>query len=172
MIPVSLRAGSYSDADGHSWLRPHPRSRNRTTLPFRPHSSDARSSRQCASRGGLLHCLSRAAGEQVGCQHYRSAARPKCHFDRSLRRRPHRMFSGGVLMNLRPMMFSSSIMLFGLRLPAGVILHGDTRVVLVVSLAVAVAVLKSALPKRIRSDGRVCRTGDDNCAGRNPTRRC
>ena len=59
------------------------------------------------------------------------------------------MFSGGVLMNLRPMMFSSSIMLFGPRLPAGVILHGDTRVVLVVSLAVAVAVLKSALPKRI-----------------------
>ena len=32
MIPVSLRAGSYSDADGHSWLRPHPRSRNRTTF--------------------------------------------------------------------------------------------------------------------------------------------
>jgi hypothetical protein len=24
MIPVLLRAGSYSDADGHSWLRPHP----------------------------------------------------------------------------------------------------------------------------------------------------
>ena len=82
------------------------------------------------------------------------------------------MFSGGVLMNLRPMMFSSSIMLFGLRLPAGVILHGDTRVVLVVSLAVAVAVLKSALPKGIRSDGRICRIGDDNFAERNPTRRC
>ena len=67
----------------------------------------------------------------------------------------HPMYSGGLLMILRPMMFSSSIMLFGPRLPAGVILHGDTRVVLVVSLAVAVAVLKSALPKRIRSDGRM-----------------
>jgi hypothetical protein len=44
--------------------------------------------RRCVSRGGLLHRLSRAAGEQMGCQHYRSAAGPECHFDRSPRHRP------------------------------------------------------------------------------------
>ena len=40
------------------------------------------------SRGGLLHRLSRAAGEQMGCQHYRSAAGPACDLDRTLRHRP------------------------------------------------------------------------------------
>ena len=44
--------------------------------------------RQRVSRAWLLHRLSRAAGEQLGCQHYRSAAGPECHFDRTLWHRP------------------------------------------------------------------------------------
>jgi hypothetical protein len=75
------------NADGHSLVRPHHRARTRTTLPFFAHSVGARPSRRCASRGGLSHRLSRAAGEQMGCQHYRSAAEPECHFDRTLRHR-------------------------------------------------------------------------------------
>ena len=46
----------------HFW---EARSRNRTTLPSFAHSSGTRYSRQCASRGQLLHRLSRSAGEQV-----------------------------------------------------------------------------------------------------------
>ena len=52
------------------------------------HSSGARCSGRWANRGGLLHRLSRAAGEQMGCQHYRSAAGPECHLDWTLQHRP------------------------------------------------------------------------------------
>src|SRR5271165_1064367 len=58
------------------------------TLPFFAHFRGARSSRRCDSRGGLPHRLSRAAGERMGCQHYRSAAGPECHFHRTIRHRP------------------------------------------------------------------------------------
>ena len=45
---------NHSDADGHSLVRSHYRSRNRTTLPFLPHSSGTRSFRQRVSRAWLL----------------------------------------------------------------------------------------------------------------------
>jgi hypothetical protein len=89
---------NHSDADGHSLVRSHYRSRNRTTFhSCRIPVALVLSGNALVALGYYIHSLSRAAGEQLSCRHYRSAAGPECHFHRSLRHRsPSNVFGRSI----------------------------------------------------------------------------